>query len=130
LRVNNLDVDSLIRYSQLLDEDQRFSAYRRVADACLFLTGIFAEHIEASQFYPQTGEPRLRLKSSLIHSLEDHESYGRTFYRLAALHEQAISLGQEEVLQALSERFILAEKALAFVAERYLAMRKHRLFGV
>lgn len=128
LRVNDLEVDSLIRYAQLLDEEQRFWAYQRVADACLFLTGMFSEHIEASQYYPHTGEPRLRLKSSLIHGLEDHESFGQTFYRLSARHEGATALGLEEVLETLSEQFILAEKALAFMAERYLSLRKHRLF--
>lgn len=130
LRVNDLDVDSLIRYAQLLDEEQRFSAYQRIADACLFLTGIFSEHIEASQHYPQSGQPRLRLKSALIHSLEDHEAYGRTFYRLAARHPGASPLNLEEVLETLSEQFILAEKVFAFIAERYLSMRKHRLFEV
>jgi hypothetical protein len=40
IRVNDLDVDSLIRYAQVLDDDQRFRVYQRIADACLFLTGM------------------------------------------------------------------------------------------
>jgi hypothetical protein len=128
LRVNDLDVDSLVRYAQFLDEEQRFGVYQRIGDACLFLTGVFPEYIEASQRYPQTGEPRLRVKSAVLHSLEDHEAYGRTFYRLAAKHPLARQHALEQVLETLSEQFVLAEKPLAFLAERYLALRKHRLF--
>jgi hypothetical protein len=128
IRVNDLDVDSLVRYAQLQDEEHRFGIYRRIADACLFLTGLFPEYIEARQRYPHSGQPRLRLKSSLLHDLEDHEVYGRTFYRLAAKHRDAHQQSLDHVLTTLSEQFILAEKPLAFLAERYLALRKHRLF--
>jgi hypothetical protein len=126
--VNDLDVDSLLRYAQLVDEEHRFPVYRRIADACLFLTGLFAEHLEARQHYPLSGQPRLRLKGSLLHGLEDFEAYGRTFYHLAAQHPEARQHEQVEVLSILSERFILAEKPLAFLGDRYLSLRKHKLF--
>jgi hypothetical protein len=129
LRVNDLNVDSLVAYAQNIDEEYRFPAYQRIADACLFLTGLFPEHIEASQRYPLSGQPRLRLRSSLLGSLEDYESYGRTFYRLAAEHRGAKLQGLVRVLTTLSQQFILAEKPLAFLAERYLALHKHRLFA-
>ncbi|MGD9317880.1 MAG: hypothetical protein PVG56_13665 [Anaerolineae bacterium] len=128
IRVNDLDVDSLIRYAQMLDEDLRFATYQRIGDACLFLTGIFPEYIGARQSYPQSNQPRPRLRGSLVHSLEDYEAYGRTFYRLAARHQRARPHGLDRVLATLSEQFILAEKPLSFLTERYLAMRKHRLF--
>jgi hypothetical protein len=128
IRVNDLDVDSLIRYAQILDEEHRFGVYQRIADACLFLTGVFPEYIEARQRYPQSRQPRLRLGGSLLQDLEDFESYGRTFYRLAARHRVAHLRGLEELLTTLSEQFILAEKPLAFLAERYLSLHKHRLF--
>ena len=129
LRINDLDIDSLMAYAENLDEAHRFWVYQRIADACLFLTGIFPEHIEASQRYPLSGQPRMRLRSSLIHSLEDFESYGQAFYRLAAEHEVARVQALEEVLITLSRQFILAEKPLAFLSARYLALRKHRLFA-
>ncbi len=128
LRVNDLDVDSLVRYAQILDEEYRFATYQRIGDACLFLAGIFPEYIGARQSYPQSGKPRPRLSGSLLHSLEDYESYGRTFYHLAAKHKQARVQGQDRLLATLSERFILAGKPLAFLAEHYLALRKHHLF--
>jgi hypothetical protein len=128
IRVNDLDVDSLVRYAQILEEEHRFGVYKRIADVCLFLTGIFPEYIESRQRYPQSGQPRLRLKSSMLHDLEDHETYGRTFYRLAARHQMARLQGLEEILTLLSDEFILAEKPLAFLAERYLSLRKRQLF--
>jgi hypothetical protein len=130
LRINDLDVDSLVRYAQVLDEAQRFGIYQRIADASLFLAGIFPECIEVQQRYPRSGQPRFRMRSSLLHSLEDYEAYGRTFYRLAARHQQARIQGLDHVLAVLSEQFILAEKPLTFLAERYLALRKHRLFDL
>jgi hypothetical protein len=65
-----------------------------------------------------------------VASLEDYEAHGRAFYRLAAEHRMARMQGLERVLGALSERFILAEKALSFVADRYLGLMKHQLFEV
>lgn len=127
-RVNDLDVDSLLRYAQILDEEYRFPAYQRIGDACLFLSGLFPEHIEAQQWYPQSGQARPRLSSALVHSREDFEAYGRTFYHLAAEHPAARQQGIAGVLETLSESFILAEKPLAFMGERYLSLRKHHLF--
>jgi len=128
LRVNDLDVDSLVRYAQILEEQHRFRAYQRIGDACLFLTGIFPEHIGARQLYTRRSGPQLRVRSSLLHSLEDYETYGRTFYRLAGQQQQAKLAGLDQVLPVLSEKFILAEKPLTFIAERYLSLRKHDIF--
>jgi hypothetical protein len=127
-RINDLDVESLIRYAQILEEEHRFGIHKRIADACLFLAGIFPEYIESRQRYPHSGEPRIHLGSSVLQDLEDYEAYGRTFYRLASRHKLARQQSLEGPLATLSEQFILAEKPLAFLAERYLALRKHSLF--
>jgi hypothetical protein len=129
LRINDLDVDSMVAYAESLEEEHRFWVYQRIGDACLFLTGMFPEHIDARQRYPLSGQTRFRVRGSLIHSLEDFEGYGQTFYRLAAEHKVARMQELDAVLSTLSERFILAEKPLSFLAERYLALRKHRLFA-
>jgi len=128
IRVNDLDVDSLVHYANILKPEHRFDSYRRIGDACLFLTGIFPEYIETQQRYPHSNQPRLR--STLLQSLEDYEAYGRTFYRLAANHETAATQALDEMMTTLSEQFILAEKPLAFITERYLSMRKHNLFEI
>lgn len=59
---------------------------------------------------------------------EDYEAHGRALYRLAAEHRMAEVQSLDAVLATLSDRFILAEKALSFVADRYLGLVKHRLF--
>jgi hypothetical protein len=128
LRVNDLDIDSLVRYAQILEEEHRFRAYQRIGDACLFLAGVFPEHIGARQLYRRRSGPQLRVRSSLLHGLEDYETYGRTFYRLAGQRQEAETAGVSEALGLLSEKFILAEKPLTFIAERYLSLRKHHIF--
>lgn len=130
LRANDLDVDSMLRYCQFAEEERRFTIYQRVGDACLFLTGIFPEFIDTRYLYPASRRPRVRLGSSLLHSFEDHESYGRTFYRLAARHKDARTAGLDGVLDTMSQQFVLAEKSLAFLANRYLSIRRHRLFAL
>jgi hypothetical protein len=129
IRVSDLDVDSLIRYAQAVDGEQRFWAYRRIADACLFLTGVFPESLESPRGYAGSVQPRLRRRSSLLRGLEDYEAYGRAFYRLAAEHKIARIQGFDSVLTTLSENFVLAKKPLTFLAERYLSLRKGRLFA-
>jgi hypothetical protein len=129
IRVNDLDVDSLMRYAQAVDGEQRFWAYRRIADACLFLTGVFPESLESPRGYAGRVQPRLRQRSSLLQGLEDYEAYGRAFYRLASEHRFAPIHRLDSVLTALSEDFVLAKKPLTFIAERYLSLRKGRLFA-
>jgi hypothetical protein len=127
-RTNDLDVEGMMRYCQALDEPLRFEPYRRIADVCLFLTGMFPETIDAQYRYPLSRQVRPRMKGRLCRSREDYEAHGRAFYRLAAEHERARIEGLDDVLATLSENFILAEKPLAFLANRYLQFAKHTLF--
>jgi hypothetical protein len=129
-RTNELDVEGLMRYCQALGEEFHFEPYKRIADACLFLTGMFSEYIDAQHRYPLSRQLRPRMKGRIFRSLEDYEAYGRAFYRLAAEHERAKVEGLEDVLAILSENFILAEKPLAFLADRYLQLARHRLFDL
>ena len=100
LRINDLDVDSLLHYAQILDKDHRFGVHRRIGDACLFLTGLFPEYIASQQRYPHGGQPQLRLRSSVLQGLEDYETYGRAFYHLAAGDKAARALGLDQALVA------------------------------
>lgn len=129
-RTSELDVEGLIRYSQAVDEPARFDPYRRIGDACLFLSGLFPSAIETGYRYPLSRKIRPPARACTCASLEDYEAHGRAFYRLASEHQMAASQGLETVLEALSEGFILAEKALSFVADRYLGLIKHQLFEV
>lgn len=127
-RASDLDVEGLMRYCQALDEALRFDAYRRIGDVCLFMTGMFPEHIEAQYRYPLSRSIRPRARGRIVRSREDYEAHGRAFYSLAAAHEQARAEALSEVLAMLSKHFILAEKPLRFLAEHYLGFARHRLF--
>lgn len=129
-RISDLDVDSLMRYCQTLDAEFHFEPYKRIADTCLFLSGMFPEYIHAQHRYPLSRQLRPRARGRLCKDLEDYEAYGRAFYRLAAEHEAAKVQGLDDVLAALSDNFVLAEKPLTFLASRYLPLAKHRLFDL
>jgi len=129
-RVSDFDINSLIRHCEMTDENLRFPSYKRIADVCLFLVGMFPDHIEARSRYPLSGEVRPHVKSEICNTLEDFEAYGRAFYRLAAEHDMAKAQKMDEVLDTLSENFILAEKPLRLLGDHYLRWRKHTVFGL
>jgi hypothetical protein len=129
-RTNDLDVEGLMRYCQTLDEEFHFGPFKRIADVCLFLSSLFPEHLESQHRYPLSGKLRPGIRGRTIRSREDYETHGRAFYRLAAEHERAKIEGLDQVLATLSENFILAEKPLSFLAQRYLGFARHRLFDV
>jgi len=126
VRFSDFDVDSLARYAQAVDEELRFRPYKRIADVCLFLAGMFPEHIEARYRYPYSRA----LLGARPRSIEDYEREGSQFYNLAAEHETARILHLQGVLSTLAEKFTLAEKPLAHVSRRYLQMRRHTLFDL
>jgi hypothetical protein len=129
-RTNELDVDSMMRYCQSVDEAYRFDVYKRIGDACLFLAGMFPEYIDNQHRYPQSQQLRPRSRGRIVASLEEYEAHGRAFYRLAADHETARAEGLDAVLATLSENFVLAEKPLTFMTNRYLQFVRHKLFNV
>jgi hypothetical protein len=129
-RTSDLDVEGLMRYTHTLDKAFHFEPYKRIADVCLFLSGMFPEYIDSQHRYPVSRKPRPQSRSRTIKSREDYEKHGRAFYRLAAEHERAKLEGLDEVLATLSESFVLAEKPLAFLANRYLGFARHRFFNV
>jgi hypothetical protein len=94
------------------------------------MSSMFPEHIETQYRYASSRQIRPRSRGRIVASLEDYENHGRAFYRLAAEHEAALSEGLDEVLATLSEHFVLAEKPLTFVANRYLLFTRHKLFDV
>lgn len=127
-RFNELDVDSLIRHCNAVEEEHRFQIYRRIADACLFLAGMFPEYIQAQSCYPCSDAPR-PAQGRMTRSIEDYEREGRTFYELAAGHQDGRASRLSGALAALADKFTLAEKPLAYIADRYLQVRKKSIFG-
>jgi hypothetical protein len=128
-RTNDLDVEGMMRYAEAVEAPFRFEPYKRIGDVCLFMTGMFTEHIETRHRYAASRQIRPGSRGRLLQQREDYERYGRAFYRLAAEHERAAVGGLDEVLETLSENFLLAEKPLAFLSQRYLWANRHQLFG-
>lgn len=129
-RFSDYDIDSLMRYSEILSREQRFPSYKRIADICLFTRGVF---------HDQTGMKGIS-GSTAGKGKQELENYGRYFYKAAAEYAELMerhSLTTEEqrrlqeiveVLLQLSEHFAMAVKPLTFMANHYLEPFKEELF--
>ena len=119
VRHNDLDIDSLMGRLPSAGEEQRFGLYRRIADVCLFLSGVFPAYARADHRYP-SGALRPAVTGRTRRSAEDYEREGRRFYGLAAQHPLARSLRLSGVLGTLRLRFNSARKPLEFIAANYM----------
>lgn len=120
IRVSDADVDFLIGCLEGTDEEYRFPFYKRIADICLFLVGVFPESIRASSRYPHTSEPRPRFAGRSGWTVEEYEEEGRKYYRLASLRPEAQGREMSEVLALLHDSFHVARKPLHLIAENYI----------
>ena len=130
VRYNDMDIDSLLRVCSTADQKDRLGLYKRIADVCLFVSGVFPEHTYSDSRYASSGEPRPLTTGRLRRSLEDYETEGRRFYGLAEEHPASRALEMSEVFGLLREHFIAARKPLSFIASQYLHSGQHRLFGI
>ena len=119
--VSDIGIDRLVKLGNVAEGEYRFLFYKRIADTCLLILGIFPEYVMYDYIYlfskkkpPLSGEPRK--------NMGDYEALGQEFYALAAEHETAKIRGLRETLQSLSENFYLAKKPLNLVSEHYLAI--------
>jgi len=128
IRFSDMDVDSLVRFCETVDEEYRFGFYKRIADVCLFILGMFPEYVRHDFRYPLSGEIRPRIGEKWRRSVEDYEKEGRRFYKLAGGHRDASLLKLSEVLWQLHERFGLARKPLNFISDNFLHFKKQELF--
>ena len=117
------DMEALV---ELADESQRFPLYRRLGDLCLFLTGMFADHLASRAREASARAARVRGKEP--QDIEEYEERGRTYYRRAAEAEPAAELGLADLLARLADHFTLARKPLAVIAQTYIPLQRHRLF--
>ena len=129
IRFNDLDIRSLMRFCDVVDDFYRFGLYKRIADICLFMLGVFPEYTVQNYRYPMSGRLRPAVGSNPRISPEDYEKEGRRFYKLAAEHASARELEMEEVFRTLHENFQKAKKPLNFIAENYLQYRRQMIFS-
>ena len=127
-RFSDMDVDSLMTLCEAVDEESRFSFYKRIADLCLFILGMFPEYVASDLYHSLSGQRVRRPLRRLRRSAEDYEEDGKRFYKLAREHRSAAELELTEVFWQLHEKFNLARKPLNYLSEHYLQFRKQRLF--
>ena len=118
VRYSDMDIDSLTRFAAEAEPAQRFGYYKRIADVCLFISGVFPD---GAGRFERSRRPR--------RAAADYEREGRIFYGLAASHPAARALDLADVFADLQENFASARKPLAFLSARFLHARKRRLFG-
>jgi hypothetical protein len=128
VRFSDMDVDSLVQLCGAADEGQRFGFYKRIADLCLFILGIFPEYAGLGATYRSGSEPKPRFSRRLGRSAEDYEQQGRLFYKLAGQHRSAKALELDQTLYKLHEKFTIAKKPLNYISDNYLKFRKGELF--
>jgi hypothetical protein len=129
IKFNDLDLFSLMAISETVEDEHRLGFYKRIADICLFILGIFPDYAEYDYRYPFSGQLRPQFRGKVRMGAEDYEKEGRKFYRLAAEHPSARELDLSDVFWTLHDDFPKAKKPLNFIAEHYLRYRRYRFFG-
>lgn len=128
IRFNDMDIDSLMRYCQTIEESSRLRIYKRIADLCLFLLGIFPEHVTpvlSSSFPKQAGS---RMFGKMKRSAQEYAEEGKRFYKLAAERQDSSEAGLTKALWILHEQFDLARKPLNYISENLIQFKKVKLF--
>lgn len=129
IRFSDLDIFSLMALCEVVDDEYRLGFYKRIADICLFILGMFPDYAEHDYRYPFSGQLRPQIRGKVRIGPEEYEKEGRRFYKLAAEHHGAKGLGLTEVFRALHEDFQKAKKPLNFIADHYLQHRRQKFFG-
>jgi len=127
IRFSDMDIDALGRLCEAAEEEFRFRFYKRIADVCLFILGIFPEYAQFDYRYPFSQEVRPRIKAGRK-GMQEYEETGRKFYKLAAEHEAAKRLELSEVFLLLQEKFNAAKKPLNFISQHYFIHQRQQLF--
>ncbi len=128
-RFNDLDIHSLMSFSEAVEDEYRLGFYKRIADICLFILGIFPEHPEHDFRHPFSGQARPQIRGKGRISPEEYEMEGQRFYKLAAEHQSAKELDLSDVFWDLHENFLKAKKPLNFIVENYFQFMGPKFFG-
>lgn len=129
-RYSELDPLRLAELVEVMPESQHAQVYRRLGDLCLFLAGVFPDHVAAHPVQPRhlariarilgSGEAGSPAPSELVlaggSGLWELEWVGRRAYRRAA----AGTSPQREQLRDVARRFAQARRVLDLLARRHL----------
>ena len=105
IRFNDLDIHSLMSFCEAVEDIYRLGFYKRIADICLFILGLYADYAERDYRYPLSREVRPQIAGKARIGPEDYEKEGRMFYKLAAKHQSAKELDLSEIYWALRGYF-------------------------
>ncbi len=131
VKYSDIDIDSLVRFAADAEPEQRFGYYKRIADVCLFLSGVFPDGAARARRQIGAGDRgQIGRAWRQRRTIEDYEREGRRFYDLAQAHPAARALELNSVFATLRDSFTSARKPLTFVSTRFLHARKRQLFGV
>ena len=128
IRFSDLDVDSLIRLCDSVEEEHRLGFFKRIGDICLFLLGLFPEYVRYTYRYPSSEELRPHITGFARRSAEEYREEGTRFYGLAAEHPAAREFALSDIFRLLHEKFRAALKPLNFIADHYLHSQRQNLF--
>ena len=120
IRVNDFDIDSLIEYSKLVGEEQQTLLWKRIGDICLFLVGVFSDHLDVGRQLPNAWY-RTKTKEELAEC-------GSYYYRAASRRQRGLPNGVDHAMRRVSEEFLLATKPLIYLSSRYLGFVQHTVF--
>jgi len=129
IRFNDLDIFSLMSLCEAAGDEHRLAFYKRIADICLFILGMFPEYAERDYRYPLSGQIRPQIRGKERLSPEAYEKEGRKFYKLAAEHRSSKELNLSDIFWTLHGHFEKAKKPLNFIADHYLYHTKQTFFG-
>jgi hypothetical protein len=129
VRLNGLDIFSLMSLCDMVEDESRIGFYKRIADICLLILGIFPDYVEREYRYPFSAQIRPSVQGRGRISPEEYEKEGRKFYKLAAEHHSAKEMELSEIFWTLHEDFQIAKKPLNFIAEHFLRYQRQKLFS-
>lgn len=120
MRVNDFDIESLIEFSKLVDDDQRVYLWKRIGEICLFLIGVFSDYVEMQSTLP----------GGWFHAKSRKEltECGAYYYREASKKGRNLPGELEHALARVSQEFHLATKPLNYISRRYLGYIEHTVF--
>jgi hypothetical protein len=130
IRFSDMDIDSLIRLSSVIEEANRFFYFKRIADLSIFILGVFPEYIAQDYRYPYSQNLRPKLTERIKRSEDGYRKEAKIYYSLAAVRKESYISGLSSVLSKMENNINLAVKILDFITQHYLHITKYEFFEI
>ncbi|MEK7503511.1 MAG: hypothetical protein AAB577_00835 [Patescibacteria group bacterium] len=117
----DIDINNLIKLGIDATDDQRFEVYKRIADVCLLVLGVFPEYVMYDYDYLFLNK-KIPITGKLMRTMGDYEILGKECYELAAMHEKARANNLDKILRSFSRKFYLAKKPLNYLSKHLITL--------